>query len=147
MTYNLIMQREAGFRRGKAGGRSGRAGPQKRAREAEEEARMGTGRKSAESAGRRERFQKEDGLGRGLMNSIALFVYHAYPNGTGKRDAVDVFNEWARGTGARFDDADAACAALEHVRMTMNVSRDDLAAALSLDGLAGNGGEHGRHQG
>lgn len=78
--------------------------------------------------------KKEKELTVGILNSIALYIYHAYPNGFGGRDAVDVYNEWAE-CGVKFNDPVNVSAALSHVNQLMKVDRIDLERALEYDGL------------
>lgn len=83
--------------------------------------------------GESEESKKELGLTRGVMNSIALFMYHRdYPK---KPNAVDAFNEWATACGAKFERADEVCAVLEYVRKLTEVDRKDLEKAVEMDGL------------
>ena len=76
---------------------------------------------------------KELGLTRGIMNSLALFIYNRdYPSVPG---TVEIFNEWASACGVKFSRADEVCSVLEHVRKLAEVDRSDLEKALRADRL------------
>lgn len=84
---------------------------------------------------------KELGLTRGIMNSLALFIYNRdYPS---VPSTVEIFNEWASACGVRFERADEVCSALEHIRKLSKTDRKDLGRAIALDRLDAGAGAGG----